>query len=122
MKPKSLDEAVKNLKPPNQQEIKSPSGNLPLYAILFFYQPAILMDEHGLYLFHRPSFALVEYYGAVIDYIPPGERHTRDRILKLYEQNQIPIILITSLRQQLNDLADYLQSEYQQNQPQYHSK
>ena len=67
---------------------------LDQYGIPFFYkQPTIVYDQ-GKNRISKPSFTLLSYGGAVIDYIAAMEEHQALRKEQLYRYNQIPAVVL----------------------------
>ena len=67
---------------------------LDQYGIPFFYkQPTIVYDQ-GTNRISKPSFTLLIYGGAVIDYIAATEKQQVLRKEQLYRYNQIPAVVL----------------------------
>jgi len=90
-----LEKSLADLEPPYESEPEQRIGRLlDQYGIPFFYrQPTIIYDQ-GRNQIMKPSFTLLSYGGAVIDYIPDTANDPRIRQEQLYRYNQIPAVVL----------------------------
>jgi hypothetical protein len=119
----SLDEKLKALEPAYQSEAERQIGRmLDRYGIPFFYRQPMLIYDQGQNQIWEPSFALPGYDGLVIDYIRPAYNHElhddTEHRKQVYQDNQIPAVLITPMDMQgpdwQRDLYRKLQQTYRQ--------
>ena len=101
-----LEDIITDLDPPYESREELKIGRLlDQYGLPFFYkQPTIIYDQSKNEIWH-PTFTLPTYDSLVIDYITPsqGEDYQSriQRTKQIYEQNQMPAILLT--QQDLNN-------------------
>jgi len=90
-----LEKSLADLEPPYESEPEQRIGRLlDRYGLPFFYrQPTIIYDQ-GRNQIMKPSFTLLSYGGAVIDYIPNTANDQRIRQEQLYRYNQIPAVVL----------------------------
>ena len=90
-----LEKSLADLEPPYKSEPEQRIGRLlDQYGIPFFYrQPTIIYDQ-GRNQIMKPSFTLLSYGGAVIDYTPNKANDQRIRQEQLYRYNQIPAVVL----------------------------
>ena len=96
-----LEDLLTELDPPYESKDELKIGRLlDQYGIPFFYKQATIIYDQGKNQIWYPTFSIPAYNGAVIDYIaiPETEDYqgqTQQR-REIYEQNQIPAVLITA--------------------------
>ena len=90
-----LEDAIADLEPPYESEQERRIGRLlDKYGLPFFYrQPTIVQDQGRNQIIH-PSFTLLTYDGAVIDYVAERDAGQRIRKKQLYRYNQIPAVVL----------------------------
>ncbi len=90
-----LDDMLTELDPPYESIDELKIGRLlDQYGIPFFYkQPTIVYDQ-GKNRISKPSFTLLSYGGAVIDYVTASNEQQVLQKEKLYRYNQIPALVI----------------------------
>jgi len=90
-----LDDMLTDLDPAYESLEELKIGRLlDQYGIPFFYkQPTIVYDQ-GKNRIAKPSFTLLSYGGAVIDYVAASEQHHVLQKQQLYRYNQIPAVVI----------------------------
>ncbi len=125
MEENNIEDYIDELDPPYESKEEAEIGHmLDAYGIPFFYkQPSIIYDQ-GQNRLEYPTFTIPAYGGAIIDYMTEsyGDRYKYKQ--QMYEQNQIPAVIITqddlkeaTWRQQLyqklniyNQMSGYQQS------------
>ena len=92
----NLEYFIGKLDPPYESKETAQIGHmLEQYQIPFFYKQATLVQHQGHREVTHVDFNLPTRNGMVIDYIvDPGSRDYQDK-KDLYEQNQIPALLVT---------------------------
>jgi hypothetical protein len=90
-----LDDILTDLDPPYESKEELKIGRLlDQYGIPFFYKQATIVYDEGRNRISKPSFTLLSYDGAVIDYIAAAEEQQVLRREQLYRYNQIPAIVL----------------------------
>ena len=86
---------LEELDPPYESKEELKIGRLvDQYGIPFFYkQPTIVYDQ-GKNRMSKPSFTLLSYGGAVIDYVAAADKQQLLRKEQLYRYNQIPAVVL----------------------------
>jgi hypothetical protein len=91
----TLDSQLANLEPPYESDNEARIGRLlDKYGIPFFYKQATIVYDQGKNQISKPSFTLVSYGGAVIDYIAAAGEQQVLRKEQLYRYNQIPAVVV----------------------------
>ena len=86
---------LSELDPPYESKEELKIGRLlDQYGIPFFYKQATIVYDHGRNQISKPSFTLLSYGGAVIDYVNDTEEQQLLRKEQLYRYNQIPAVVI----------------------------
>jgi len=95
VKDEKLDEMLGELDPPYESKEELKIGHLlDQYGIPFFYkQPTIVYDQ-GQNRIAKPSFTLLSYGGAVIDYVAAAVQQHLFQREQLYRYNQIPAVVV----------------------------
>ncbi len=90
-----LEEMLTELDPPYESKEELKIGRLlDQYGIPFFYkQPTIIYDQ-GRNEIWKPTFTLLPYGGAVIDYVAAAERQQLLQREQVYRYNQIPAVVV----------------------------
>ena len=90
-----LEEMLDELDPPYESIEELKIGRLlDQYGIPFFYKQATIVYDQGKNQISKPSFTLVSYGGAVIDYVAAAEEQQVLRKEQLYRYNQIPAVVV----------------------------
>lgn len=90
-----LDDILTDLDPPYESKEELKIGRLlDQYGIPFFYKQATIVYDEGRNRISKPSFTLLSYGGAVIDYIAASEEQQVLRREQLYRYNQIPAVVL----------------------------
>jgi hypothetical protein len=90
-----LDDMLTELDPPYESIEELKIGRLlDQYGIPFFYKQATIVYDRGKNRISKPSFTLLSYGGAVIDYVAAAHEQQVLRKEQLYRYNQIPAIVI----------------------------
>jgi hypothetical protein len=94
VKDEKLDGMLTDLDPPYESKEELKIGRLlDRYGIPFLYkQPTIIYDQ-GRNDIWKPTFTLLPYGGAVIDYVNTAEQQLLQRE-QLYRYNQIPVVVV----------------------------
>jgi hypothetical protein len=89
-----LEEMMTDLDPPYESREELKIGRLlDQYGIPFFYKQPTIVYEQGQNRIAKPSFTLLGYGGAVIDYVAfPGQQLLQRE--QLYRYNQIPAVVV----------------------------
>jgi len=92
----SLEEKVSdNLYPYKSQEHKTIADTLTQYGIPFTYQQPTLVIENGKRMLEYADFFLPSYRGLAIDYIIESNSAVYRRKKNVYQDNQIPAVLVS---------------------------
>ena len=99
-KDQELENILTELDPPYESKEELKIGRLlDKYGIPFFYKQATIIYDQGKNEIWYPTFSIPAYNGAVIDYIVMPENEDYHGQIqqrqKIYEQNQIPAVLMT---------------------------
>ena len=99
MKNKTEDEELEyiltDLDPPYESLEELKIGRLlDQYGIPFFYRQPMIVYDQGKNRIEKPSFTLLSYGGAVIDYIAAAQELQILQKQQLYRYNQIPAIVV----------------------------
>ena len=93
---KSLEEKTEfTFYPYKSREDKSIADMLVSYNIPFFYKQPTLVIENGKRCIEYADFFLPTYNGLVIDYIIESNSAIYRRKKNVYQDNQIPAVLVT---------------------------
>ncbi|OQA03844.1 MAG: hypothetical protein BWY69_00215 [Planctomycetes bacterium ADurb.Bin401] len=93
---KPLEEKAKDaLYPYKSKEDKSIAQMLNSYNIPFFYKQPTLVIENGKRMIEYSDFFLPTYNGLAIDFIIESNSAIYRRKKNVYQDNQIPAVLIT---------------------------
>jgi hypothetical protein len=93
---KSLDEKTDyTFYPYKSEEDKSIADMLTSYNIPFFYKQPTLVIENGKRCIEYADFFLPTYNGLAIDYIIESNSAIYRRKKNVYQDNQMPAVLIT---------------------------
>ena len=97
IKPKStLDDKIDSrLYPYQSQEHKTIADTLSSYGIPFFYKQPMLVIQNGQRMIEYSDFFLPTYKGLAIDYIVESNSGVFRRKKNVYQDNQIPAVLIS---------------------------
>ena len=83
------------LDPPYESVAELKIGRLlDQYGIPFFYKQATIVYDQGKNRISKPSFTLLSYGGAVIDYVAAADQQHALRKEQLYRYNQIPAVVL----------------------------
>ena len=94
-KDEELDDMLTELDPPYESREELKIGRLlDQYGIPFFYRQATIVYDEGRNRISKPSFTLLSYGGAVIDYIAAAQEQQVLRREQLYRYNQIPAVVL----------------------------
>lgn len=86
---------LSELDPPYESKEEHKIGCLlDQYGIPFFYKQATIVYDQGKNQITKPSFTLLSYGGAVIDYVADAEEQQLLQKELLYRYNQIPAVVI----------------------------
>ena len=117
MKEKKLEDYINELDPPYESKEEAQIGHmLDEYGIPFFYKHPTIVYDQGQNKLEYPAFSMLTYGGAIIDYMKDGYGSRYKYQKELYEQNQIPALLVTpeylksptwqqQLYQQINNIS-----------------
>jgi hypothetical protein len=95
VKDDELDEMLADLDPPYESKEELKIGRLlDQYGIPFFYKQATIVYDQGKNRIAKPSFTLLSYGGAVIDYVAAAEQQQLLQREQLYRYNQIPAVVV----------------------------
>ena len=95
IKNEELEEMLEELDPPYESVEELRIGRLlDQYGIPFFYKQATIVYNEGKNEIWKPSFTLVSYGGAVIDYVANTEEQHVLQKEQLYRYNQIPAVVV----------------------------
>jgi hypothetical protein len=90
-----LQEMLEELDPPYESKEELKIGRLlDQYGIPFFYKQATIVYDQGRNRISKPSFTLVSYGGAVIDYVAAADQQHALRKEQLCRYNQIPAVVL----------------------------
>ena len=113
----TLEDRLEQPEPSYSSEEEAQIGDmLDQYGIPFFYQQATIVYDQGENKLIYPAFTLPDYGPAIIDYMKESYGDKYKYKSELYEQNQMPAVLITpeylkspvwqqQLYQQLNSIS-----------------
>jgi len=91
----SLEDRVDHsIYPYKSQEHKSIGDTLKNYGIPFFYKQPVLVVENGKRSIEYTDFFLPTYNGLAIDYIIESNSAIFRRKKNVYQDNQIPAVLV----------------------------
>lgn len=121
----NLEDYINELDPSYESEQEAQIGHmLDGYGIPFFYKSPTIIYDQGQNKLQYPSFTIPDYNGTVIDYMSTsyGDRYKYKQ--QMYEQNQIPAVILTpenmqsstwqqQLYQKLNNTYNTAQSHQQ---------
>ena len=94
-KDEKLEGMLNELDPPYESVEELKIGRLlDKYGIPFFYKQAMIVYDQGKNRITKPSFTLLSYGGAVIDYINATEQQQLIQKEQLYRYNQIPAVVV----------------------------
>jgi len=94
-KDEQLEGMLSELDPPYESIEELKIGRLlDQYGIPFFYKQATIVYDQGRNRIAKPSFTLLSYGGAVIDYVNATEEKKLLQKEQLYQYNQIPAVVI----------------------------
>ena len=96
MEEHALEDYIDELDPPYESKEEAQIGHmLDEYDIPFFYKHATIVYDQGQNKLEYPAFTIPAYGGVVIDYMRSsyGDRYKYKQ--EMYEQNQIPAVVIT---------------------------
>ncbi len=111
----TLDDKVdKNLYPYETKEHKAIADTLNSYNIPFFYKQPMLVIENGKRMLEYADFFLPTYNGLAIDYIIESNSGVFRRKKNIYQDNQIPAIVIGKKDIRKPTWASQLYSKLQQ--------
>ena len=113
----TLEDRLEQPEPSYSSKEEAQIGDmLDQYGIPFFYQQIAIVYDRGENKLIYPAFTLPDYGGAIVDYMKEsyGDRYKYKS--ELYEQNQMPAVMITpeylknpvwqqQLYQQLNNIS-----------------
>ncbi|MFC1605090.1 hypothetical protein ACFL5F_08700 [Planctomycetota bacterium] len=89
-----LEAMLTELDPPYESKEELKIGRLlDQYGIPFFYKQATIVYDQDRNRIAKPSFTLLSYNGAVIDYINATEEQLLQKE-QLYRYNQIPAVVV----------------------------
>ena len=94
------DKITESFQSYQSQEHKTIADALTQYGIPFFYKQPTLVVENGKKAIEYADFFLPSYRGLAIDYIIESNSAVYRRKKNIYQDNQIPAILVSR-----NDLA-----------------
>lgn len=90
-----LQDMLTELDPPYESAEELKIGRLlDQYGIPFFYKQPMIVYDQGKNRISKPSFTLLSYGGAVVDYVSASEEHQALRKEQLYRYNQIPAVVL----------------------------
>ena len=93
---RDLEYFMGKLDPPYESKEDAQIGHmLEDYGVPFFYKQATLLQDQGQRKVTHVDFNLPTYNGMVIDYIVDPNSSNDHNKRALYEQNQIPAVLVT---------------------------
>jgi len=111
----TLDDKVdKKLYPYETKEHKAIADTLNSYNIPFFYKQPMLVIENGKRMLEYADFFLPTYNGLAIDYIIESNSGVFRRKKNIYQDNQIPAIVIGKKDIRKPTWASQLYSKLQQ--------
>ena len=96
MKERNLEDYIDELDPPYESKEEAQIGHmLDEYGIPFFYKHPTIVYDKGHNKREYPVFTVPTYDGVVIEYMRSsyGDRYKYKQ--EMYEQNQIPAVIIT---------------------------
>ena len=94
-KDEQLEGMLSELDPPYESIEELKIGRLlDKYGIPFFYKQATIVYDQGKNRIAKPSFTLLSYGGAVIDYVNATEEQKMLQKEQLYRYNQIPAVVV----------------------------
>lgn len=96
MEDHNLEDYINELDPPYESEQEAQIGHmLDVYGIGFFYKHPTIVYDQGQNKLEYPAFTMPTYGSVVIDYMAEsyGDRYKYKQ--EVYEQNQIPAVIIT---------------------------
>ena len=113
----TLEEAIEDIRQIIDTKPESAIGSvLDAYGIPFYYKEPTIVYEQGENKLIYPAFTIPDYGPAIVDYMKEsyGDKYKYKK--ELYEQNQMPVVLITpeylknpvwqqQLYQQLNNIS-----------------
>ena len=92
----SLENKVKDpIHPYKSKEHKTIADALTQYGIPFFYNQPTLVVENGKKMIEYADFFLPSYRGLAIDFIIESNSATYRRKKNVYQDNQIPAVLVS---------------------------
>jgi len=89
------DKVTDSFKPYQSQEHKTIADALTQYGIPFFYKQPTLVVENGKKMIEYADFFLPSYRGLAIDYIIESNSAVYRRKKNVYQDNQVPAILVS---------------------------
>jgi hypothetical protein len=90
-----LQDMLAELDPPYESEEELKIGRLlDQYGIPFFYKQPMIVYDQGKNRISKPSFTLLSYDGAVIDYVAAVDKQRLLRREQIYRYNQIPAVVL----------------------------
>ena len=111
----TLDDKVdENLYPYETKEHKAIADTLNSYNIPFFYKQPMLVIENGKRMIEYADFFLPTYNGLAIDYIIESNSGVFRRKKNIYQDNQIPAVVIGKKDIRKPTWASQLYSKLQQ--------
>ena len=111
----TLDERLdENLYPFETKEHKAIGDMLNSYGIPFFYKQPMLVIENGKRMLEYADFFLPTYNGLAIDYIIESNSGVFRRKKNVYQDNQIPAVVIGKKDIRKSTWASQLYSKLQQ--------
>jgi hypothetical protein len=94
-KDEELEGMLNELDPPYESIEELKIGRLlDKYGIPFFYRQATIVYDQGKNRIAKPSFTLLSYGGAVIDYVSAADKQQLLQKEQLYRYNQIPAVVM----------------------------
>ena len=94
--------------PYKSREDKTIADALDSYGISFFYKQPTLVIENGKRMIEYADFFLPSYNGLAIDYIVESNSGVYRRKKNVYQDNQIPAVLVSRKDLMRSDFANRL--------------
>ena len=91
----SLEKKLDNFHPYKSKEHKTIATALDQYGIPFIYKQPTLVIENGKRMIEYADFFLPSYRGLAIDYIIESNSAIYRRKKNVYQDNQIPAVLVS---------------------------
>jgi hypothetical protein len=94
--PRSDAEPASRRSPYRSEAERSIADVLSSYGIPFYYKQPTLVVDNGRRCIEYVDFFLPTYAGLSIDYCADPRGHSNQRKVRVYSENQVPAVLLTS--------------------------